>query len=293
MPKSARRVKGWPLSTRGAIFSFGGGCDCTDCGSLVPAALDRLAAGVGGLSHGSRAEPPPHRPTAATETGLECSAASDVPAAAAAAGSSDPPTVPVVPTVPTAKMANRRLCKELDEFEAIAAAAAAAATAAAAAGPGVTPGAGAPPPGFSAAPLQPSNLFHWRASVHGPPGSPYEGGTFVLDVRFPPDYPFKPPRVAFVTPLYHPNARAAAPGEPPSSGALCLDLLAELWCPALTASAILTSVVGLLADPCPVDQAAALRPELAAQYRSDRARFDETAAEWTREYAIRAGECAL
>ena len=40
-------------------------------------------------------------------------------------------------------------------------------------------------------------------------------------------------------------------------------------------------------------QAAALRPELAAQYRSDRARFDETAAEWTREYAIRAGECAL
>ena len=176
MPKSARRVKGWPLSTRGAIFSFGGGCDCTDCGSLVPAALDRLAAGVGGLSHGSRAEPPPHRPTAATETGLECSAASDVPAAAAAAGSSDPPTVPVVPTVPTAKMANRRLCKELDEFEAIAAAAAAAATAAAAAGPGVTPGAGAPPPGFSAAPLQPSNLFHWRASVHGPPGSPYEGG---------------------------------------------------------------------------------------------------------------------
>ena len=34
---------------------------------------------------------------------------------------------PTVPTVPTAKMANRRLCKELDEFEAIAAAAAAAA----------------------------------------------------------------------------------------------------------------------------------------------------------------------
>ena len=123
---------------------------------------------------------------------------------------------PTVPTVPTAKMANRRLCKELDEFEAIAAAAAVAG-----AGSGVAAdaaaGTGAPSPGFSAAPLLPSNLFHWRASVQGPPGSPYEGGTFVLDLRFPPDYPFKPPRVAFVTPLYHPNARAAAPGEPPHS----------------------------------------------------------------------------
>ena len=39
----------------------------------------------------------------------------------------------------------------------------------------------------------------------------------MLDLRFPPDYPFKPPRVSFVTPLYHPNARAAAPGEPPRS----------------------------------------------------------------------------
>ena len=84
---------------------------------------------------------------------------------------------PTVPTVPTAKMANRRLCKELDEFEAIAAAAAAAAAttsagAGAGAAVGAAAGAGAPSPGFSAAPLLPSNLFHWRASVQGPPGSP-------------------------------------------------------------------------------------------------------------------------
>ena len=78
---------------------------------------------------------------------------------------------PTAPTVPTAKMANRRLCKELDEFEAIAAAAAVAG-----AGSGVAAdaaaGTGAPSPGFSAAPLLPGNLFHWRASVQGPPGSP-------------------------------------------------------------------------------------------------------------------------
>ena len=75
-----------------------------------------------------------------------------------------------VPTVPTAKMANRRLCKELDEFEAIAAAAVAGAGSGVAAD--AAAGTGAPSPGFSAAPLLPSNLFHWRASVQGPPGSP-------------------------------------------------------------------------------------------------------------------------
>ena len=31
-----------PLSTRGALFAFGGGCDCADCGSL---GLDRLSLG--------------------------------------------------------------------------------------------------------------------------------------------------------------------------------------------------------------------------------------------------------
>ena len=77
-----------------------------------------------------------------------------------------------VPTgAPTAKMANRRLCKELDEFEAIAAAAAGAGV-----GSGVAvdaaASASAPSPGFSAAPLAPGNLFHWRANVQGPPGSP-------------------------------------------------------------------------------------------------------------------------
>ena len=147
LPFFGSRAGGKPLSTRGALFAFGGGCDCADCGSLVPAALDRLATGVGGLLLGSRAEPPTRHPAAA-DAGLQCSAASDEPPAASAAGSSGPP---MELTVPTAKMANRRLCKELDDFEA---------------------SAGAPSPGFSAAPLLPSNLFHWRASVQGPPGSP-------------------------------------------------------------------------------------------------------------------------
>lgn len=39
----------------------------------------------------------------------------------------------------------------------------------------------------------------------GPPGTPYEGGTFDVDILIPNEYPFKPPVMKFVTKLWHPN----------------------------------------------------------------------------------------
>ena len=56
---------------------------------------------------------------------------------------------------------------------------------------------------YISARLKEENLFEWEASIQGPPGTPYEGGTFTLDLSFPVRYPYLPPKVTFKTKIYH------------------------------------------------------------------------------------------
>lgn len=131
-----------------------------------------------------------------------------------------------------------------------------------------------PPTSCSAGPAG-DDLFHWQATIMGPSDSPYSGGVFFVTITFAPDYPFKPPKVQFQTKVYHPNIN--------SQGSICLDILKEQWSPALTISKVLLSICSLLTDPNPDDP---LVPEIAHIYKSDRSRYEETAREWTRKYAM-------
>ena len=81
--------------------------------------------------------------------------------------------------------------------------------------------------------------------ISGPEKSPFEGGLFALDINFPNDYPFKPPKVRFETRICHPNVN--------SSGNICMDVLKDSWSPALTTSKVLLSITSLLCDPNPDD----------------------------------------
>ena len=116
----------------------------------------------------------------------------------------------------------------------------------------------APPTSCSAGPIE-NDLFKWQATIMGPSASPYEGGVFFVQIHFPPDYPFKPPKVSFQTKVYHPNVN--------NQGAICLDILKEQWSPALTIAKVLLSICSLLTDPNPDDP---LVPEIAHILKTDK-----------------------
>ena len=131
-----------------------------------------------------------------------------------------------------------------------------------------------PPANCTAGPVNPDDLTRWEAMIFGPEDSPFQGGVFRLSISFPSEYPFKPPIITFRTRIYHPNINAA--------GGICLDILKSQWSPALSISKVLLSILSLLTDANPSDP---LVPEIANIYRTNRARYDEIAREWTRMYA--------
>lgn len=131
-----------------------------------------------------------------------------------------------------------------------------------------------PPENCSAGPLK-DDIFNWRATIIGPTDTPYYGGIFYLDIHFPTDYPFKPPKMNFITKIYHPNIA--------STGEICLDIIKDKWSPALNISKVLLSICSLLNDPNPKDP---LVPDAANLYLKDRKTYIETAKLWTHQYAI-------
>ena len=130
-----------------------------------------------------------------------------------------------------------------------------------------------PPANCSAGPTG-DDLFNWQATIMGPEKSPYQGGIYFLSIQFPNNYPFKPPKINFITKIYHPNINSA--------GSICVDILKNNWSPALTIGKVLLSICSLLDDPNPDDP---LVPEIANIYKNNRAQYEITARSWTQKYA--------
>lgn len=62
-----------------------------------------------------------------------------------------------------------------------------------------------PPDGITAGPVSEDDLFVWEALIQGPEGTPFEGGIFPAELKFPKDYPLNPPKMKFLGEIWHPN----------------------------------------------------------------------------------------
>ncbi len=112
-----------------------------------------------------------------------------------------------------------------------------------------------PVDGFSVG-LVDDDIFRWRVMIEGVAGTMYEGGMFPAELRFPKEYPNKPPEMRFLTTgFWHPNVYA--------DGKVCISILheakedafntqermSEKWRPVLGVESVLLSVISLLSDP--------------------------------------------
>ncbi|KAI0351631.1 ubiquitin-conjugating enzyme [Trametes cingulata] len=113
-----------------------------------------------------------------------------------------------------------------------------------------------PVEGFSAGLVDDNNLYEWEVMIIGPPDTIYEGGFFKARLSFPEDFPLNPPKMRFITPMWHPNIYP--------DGVVCISILhppgedqygyedsGERWLPVHTVESILLSVISLLSSDKP------------------------------------------
>ena len=94
---------------------------------------------------------------------------------------------------------------------------------------------------IEAGPIDEKDLFNWWATIIGPDGSPYEGGIFHLIIKFPMEFPFRPPELRFITKIYHYNINL--------NGYFYFEQLYKDWTPTFTISALLNFIYSLLSKP--------------------------------------------
>jgi ubiquitin-protein ligase len=126
-----------------------------------------------------------------------------------------------------------------------------------------------------------NNVADWEALIEGPPGTPYEGGKFILEIHIDENYPFKPPGLRFRTPILHPNID--------SQGYICCynrDLKYD-WAPIHKIIKYIEMIYSVLFEP--EFEYTWYREVLEKHYNKESLTKDEymeLAKQWTKKYAM-------
>ncbi|KAH3757074.1 ubiquitin-conjugating enzyme [Pelomyxa schiedti] len=142
-----------------------------------------------------------------------------------------------------------------------------------------------PVEGFSAGLVDDSNVFEWQVMIIGPPDTIYEGGFFHARLTFPPDYPLNPPKMKFITEIWHPNVYANGDVcisilHPPGDDKWGYESASERWLPVHTVESILLSVISMLSSP---NDESPANIEAAVEWRTNKASFRRKVARLVRK----------
>ncbi|XP_053144919.1 ubiquitin/ISG15-conjugating enzyme E2 L6 [Hemicordylus capensis] len=119
-----------------------------------------------------------------------------------------------------------------------------------------------------------TNVLLWKGLLV-PDDPPYNKGAFRIEISFPCEYPFKPPKITFKTRIYHPNID--------EKGQVCLPIISpEYWKPATRTDQVIQALIMLVNKPEPAHP---LRADLAEEFTKDYKRFLSNAEEHTRKFS--------
>jgi ubiquitin-conjugating enzyme (huntingtin interacting protein 2) len=141
------------------------------------------------------------------------------------------------------------------------------------------------------------SIDHLRLTIIGKPKTPYEGGRFVFEIKFPDNYPFQPPYSYAVTLMWHPNIDSSIP---PGKLNICLDLInpdlvgkvdaatgASGWTPSKTLTNIIEALKAMMHMEAPFfNPGDPLNHEAGEQYFRSLKKFEQKAKQWTQNYAM-------
>ncbi|KAJ2854749.1 Ubiquitin-conjugating enzyme E2 6 [Coemansia erecta] len=97
-----------------------------------------------------------------------------------------------------------------------------------------------PPPFITAKPLE-SNILEWHYVLCGPPDTAYAGGEYHGRLKFPADYPYKPPAIQMITPS----------GRFQTNTNICMSMSnyhPSTWNPAWSVATILNGMLSFMVE---------------------------------------------
>ena len=128
-----------------------------------------------------------------------------------------------------------------------------------------------------------NNIMELRCSMLGPKDTPFADGLFFLKIKFPDNYPKKPPEVSFLTPIYHINVNPKAPykNQGETLGHVCISTL-NWWKPTSNIKEVLHDIFALFYMSNPKSPYGMERAE---EFRKNKQLYDEKCRYFTQKYA--------